>query len=62
MMQLCQCRTARLCSDLCPALAAYPYWQETQNAFLREFGRSAWSSLAPQLEVIVGVARTMPGE
>lgn len=41
---------------------ALPHWQEAQDAFLHEFGRSAWSSLAPQLELIVGVARTMAAE
>ena len=39
---------------------ARPHWQEAQDAFLQEFGRSAWSGLAKQLKSIVDAARTVP--
>jgi DNA-binding MarR family transcriptional regulator len=39
---------------------ARPHWQEAQNAFLAEFGRSTWSALAKQLAMIVDVARELP--
>ena len=39
---------------------ARPHWQEAQDAFLREFGRSAWSSLSKQLSDIVTAVRTVP--
>jgi DNA-binding MarR family transcriptional regulator len=39
---------------------ARPHWQDAQDAFLREFGRSAWSGLAKQLSDIVAAVRTVP--
>jgi DNA-binding MarR family transcriptional regulator len=36
---------------------ALPHWQEAQNAFLEQFGRSAWSTLASNLGEIVDAAR-----
>ncbi len=36
---------------------ALPHWQEAQTAFLEQFGRSAWSTLASNLGDIVGAAR-----
>jgi DNA-binding MarR family transcriptional regulator len=38
---------------------ALPFWQEAQNAFLEQFGRSAWSTLATNLDEIVEAARTI---
>jgi DNA-binding MarR family transcriptional regulator len=32
---------------------ALPHWQDAQNAFLREFGHSAWSTLATHLVAVV---------
>jgi len=39
---------------------AQPHWQQAQDPFLREFGRSAWSGLARQLNDIVAAVRTAP--
>src|SRR6185437_15078798 len=39
---------------------ARPHWQSAQDAFLAEFGRSAWGGLAKQLAAIVDVARDIP--
>jgi DNA-binding MarR family transcriptional regulator len=36
---------------------ALPYWQEAQDAFLDQFGRSAWNVLAANLTEIVDAAR-----
>ena len=36
---------------------ALPHWQEAQDAFLAQFGRSAWSTLAGNLVEIVDAAR-----
>ena len=36
---------------------ALPRWQEAQEAFLLEFGRSAWTALAKQLTTIVDVMK-----
>lgn len=36
---------------------ARPHWQSAQDAFLAEFGRSAWGALAKQLGAIVDGAR-----
>jgi DNA-binding MarR family transcriptional regulator len=38
---------------------ALPHWQEAQDAFLKQFGRSAWSTLAANLDEIVGAARAI---
>lgn len=38
---------------------ALPHWQEAQDAFLKQFGRSAWSRLAANLDEIVGAARAI---
>lgn len=38
---------------------ALPYWQQAQDAFLEQFGRSAWSTLAASLAEIVGAARAI---
>jgi len=38
---------------------ARPHWQAAQDAFLREFGRSAWSGLARELGVIIAAVRTI---
>ena len=38
---------------------ALPYWQEAQDAFLEQFGRSAWSTLATNLDEIVDAARSI---
>lgn len=39
---------------------ALPHWTAAQEAFLAQFGRSAWNTLAAQLVDIVDIARTMP--
>lgn len=39
---------------------ARPHWQSAQDAFLAEFGKSAWGGLAKQLAAIVDVARDIP--
>ena len=39
---------------------ALPHWQEAQEAFLEQFGGSAWSTLAQELGVIVQVAQAIP--
>jgi DNA-binding MarR family transcriptional regulator len=39
---------------------ARPHWQAAQDAFLSEFGRSAWSGLLKQLGHVVETMRTMP--
>jgi len=39
---------------------ARPHWQAAQDAFLAQFGRSAWSALAQQLGEIVETARVLP--
>lgn len=36
---------------------ALPRWREAQNAFLKQFGRSAWDTLSSQLGAIVDAAR-----
>jgi hypothetical protein len=38
---------------------ALPLWQEAQDAFLEQFGRTAWSTLATNLDEIVDAARTI---
>jgi DNA-binding MarR family transcriptional regulator len=38
---------------------ALPIWQEAQNAFLEQFGRSAWSTLVTNLDEIVDAARNI---
>lgn len=38
---------------------ALPIWQEAQDAFLEQFGRSAWSTLATNLAEIVDAVRTI---
>jgi DNA-binding MarR family transcriptional regulator len=38
---------------------ALPYWQEAQDAFLEQFGRSAWSTLVTNLDEIVDVTRAI---
>ena len=38
---------------------ALPYWREAQDAFLEQFGRSAWSTLATDLDEIVDAARAI---
>jgi len=38
---------------------ALPFWQEAQDAFLEQFGRSAWSTLATNLDEIVDAARAI---
>lgn len=38
---------------------ALPFWQEAQDAFLEQFGRSAWSMLVANLDEIVDAARTI---
>lgn len=40
---------------------ARPHWQAAQDAFLQQFGRSAWSALSAQLADIVETARAIPG-
>jgi DNA-binding MarR family transcriptional regulator len=40
--------------------AARPHWQAAQDAFLSEFGRSAWTGLARQLGDIVAAVRIIP--
>lgn len=39
--------------------AALPRWQEAQDAFLTEYGSSAWGALAVQLVGVVDAARVM---
>lgn len=39
---------------------ARPHWQSAQDAFLDQFGRSAWTTLAAQLGDIIETARTLP--
>ncbi len=39
---------------------ARPHWQEAQDAFLDEIGRSAWNGLAKQLTGIVDAVRSVP--
>jgi DNA-binding MarR family transcriptional regulator len=41
---------------------ALPFWQEAQDAFLEQFGRSAWSALVTNLDEIVDAARTIADE
>ena len=38
---------------------ARPHWRAAQNAFLREFGHSAWGTLAAQLGEIIDAARAI---
>ncbi len=38
---------------------ALPHWQGAQEAFLEQFGRSAWSTLATSLNEIVDAARAI---
>ncbi|MFN2604564.1 MAG: hypothetical protein ABR582_17670, partial [Gemmatimonadaceae bacterium] len=40
--------------------AALPYWQEAQDAFLAQFGATAWGRLASQLVEVVGAAKAVP--
>jgi len=42
------------------AAEARPHWQAAQDAFLGEFGRSAWSGLVKQLGDIVAAVRVIP--
>ncbi|HKW45973.1 MAG TPA: MarR family winged helix-turn-helix transcriptional regulator [Gemmatimonadaceae bacterium] len=39
---------------------ALPHWTAAQEAFLAQFGRSAWNTLAAQLMEIVDIARAIP--
>jgi DNA-binding MarR family transcriptional regulator len=39
---------------------ARPHWQEAQDTFLDEVGRSSWNSLAKQLTAIVDAGRIVP--
>ena len=39
---------------------ARPHWQAAQDAFLEEFGRSAWTGLLKRLGGVVAAARTIP--
>ena len=39
---------------------ALPHWKAAQEAFLEQFGRSAWNTMAEQLVAIVDIARTIP--
>jgi DNA-binding MarR family transcriptional regulator len=41
--------------------AALPYWKEAQDAFLAEFGSSAWGALASQLASVVDAAKAASG-
>lgn len=41
---------------------ARQHWQSAQDAFLVQFGRSAWSALAANLDEIVDAARTISEE
>ena len=36
-----------------------PYWQEAQNAFLDQFGPSAWGALVVQLIDVVDAAKAV---
>jgi DNA-binding MarR family transcriptional regulator len=38
---------------------ALPHWQEAQDAFLDQFGRAAWNTLAANLVEIVDAARSI---
>jgi DNA-binding MarR family transcriptional regulator len=38
---------------------ALPFWQEAQDAFLEQFGRSAWSTLVTNLDEIVDATRNI---
>lgn len=40
--------------------AALPHWREAQEAFLAQFGRSAWSTLAGELGAIVEATQAIP--
>jgi DNA-binding MarR family transcriptional regulator len=39
---------------------ARPHWQQAQNEFLAQFGRTAWTRLAAQLVEIADAARALP--
>ena len=39
---------------------ALPHWTAAQEAFVAQFGRSAWNTLAAQLLGIVDIARAIP--
>jgi hypothetical protein len=39
---------------------ARAHWQAAQDAFLSEFGRSAWGGLVKQLGDVVAAVRTVP--
>jgi DNA-binding MarR family transcriptional regulator len=39
--------------------AALPYWEEAQDAFLAQFGSSAWGALAAQLVGVVDAAKAI---
>lgn len=39
--------------------AALPHWQEAQDAFLAQYGSSAWGSLAAQLLGVVDAAKVI---
>lgn len=41
---------------------ALPHWTAAQEAFLAQFGRSAWKTFAAQLTDIVDIARAIPDE
>jgi DNA-binding MarR family transcriptional regulator len=41
---------------------ARPHWKEAQEAFLHQFGRSAWGGLVKELTDIVAAARAIPGQ
>jgi DNA-binding MarR family transcriptional regulator len=41
--------------------AAVPYWREAQDAFLAEFGSSAWGTLAARLMGVVDAAKVIGG-
>jgi DNA-binding MarR family transcriptional regulator len=42
------------------AAEARPHWQAAQDAFLEEFGKTAWSGLARQLTTMVEAVRLVP--
>lgn len=39
---------------------ARPHWQQAQDVFLEQIGRSAWNGLAKQLSGIVDAVRSVP--
>ena len=41
---------------------ALPQWAAAQDAFLQQFERAAWNTIAAQLVAMVGIARRMADE